>query len=190
MAVVRETSDYRPPEAVSLLRGEVSDPSFLASVLADHRTVVSCLGLRRASVFPWSHLLSPPDLVRTVMGHLVRFASSDTRLVWMSAGGVGDSRRQATRPIRWMIRAGHVGTAYADLGAAERIVEHSGRPWIAVRPVTLVPGSPTRRAAPVSRYGLTSVIRRGDVAAWMLDVADGTLDFKRVTVLLGTGRRR
>jgi uncharacterized protein YbjT (DUF2867 family) len=110
-------------------------------------------------------------------------------VTWISAGGVGDSRRQATRPIRWMIGAGQVGTAYTDLEAAERIVEQSGRPWIAVRPVTLIPGGPTQRAAPVSRYGLTSVIRRGDVAAWMLAVADGTLAYRRPTVLLGTERR-
>lgn len=184
--MVRETSDYRPPASVRLVRGEAGDAAFLAPLLAEHTTIVSCLGLRRASLLPWSALRSPPDLVRTVMGHLVDHARDETRVVWISAGGVGDSRARASLPVRWLIDAGHVGTAYRALAAAEDRVRASGRPWLAVRPVTLVSGTATGRAGPVERYGLASVIRRADVADWMLDVADGTLAFQEPSVLLGT----
>jgi hypothetical protein len=39
----------------------------------------------------------------------------------------------------------------------------------------------------VQRYGMMSLVRRSDVAAWMLDVAAGTVPWDESTVLLGTG---
>lgn len=184
-AITRPSSTYRPPPGATLLQGEVLDADFLAEAVARHHTVVSCLGLRRVSVVPWSRLLSPPDLVQTVMRSLIQHASAETRVVWISAGGVGESRAQASAPIRFLIDAGHVGTAYRDLEAAEHLVLEAGLPWLAVRPVTLLPGGPSRGAAPVDKYGLFSLVRRGDVASWMLDVADGTRRFGGPSVMLG-----
>jgi hypothetical protein len=37
----------------------------------------------------------------------------------------------------------------------------------------------------VERYGLTSTVRRSDVAAWMLEVLAAEVPFARQTVLLG-----
>ncbi len=188
-AIVRPGFRGKPPGSVTVVRGEVTDPGFLAAVSSGHATVVSCLGLRRATLLPWSRLLSPPTLVQDVMGGLVRYAAADARVIWISAGGVGDSRERTSFPVRALIRAGHVGTAYDDLEIAERRVRDAGRPWLAVRPVTLAGGPRTGRAGPVERYGLASVVRRSDVASWMLDVADGTVACTEPAVLLGTVRR-
>ncbi|MEM7417478.1 MAG: NAD(P)H-binding protein [Gemmatimonadota bacterium] len=184
-AVARPTSTYRAPAGASLLHGEVLDDGFVAESVSEHETVISCLGLRRSSIVPWSRLLSPPTLVRSVMGSLVKHAGASTRVSWISAGGVGDSRTRAAAPIRVLIDAGNVGTAYRDLEAAEQLVLEAGRPWLAVRPVTLLPGGPSKGARPVDRYGLFSVVRRGDVAEWMLDSADGTRPFDGPAVMLG-----
>ena len=59
---------------------------------------------------------------------------------------------------------------------------------LAVRPVTLVNGPPTGLAGKVDRYGLFSMIRRSDVAAWMLGALVRPTPFVEQTVLLGTAR--
>lgn len=181
-AVARPSSGWTAPAGVHVVRGEVSDGGFVREVVRGHDVVLSGLGLRRASVLPWSRLLSPPHLVETVTRHLAEHAPADARVVWVSAGGVGDSRAQATLPIRRMIRLGNVGVAYADLECAEA----AARPgWLAVRPVTLLRGAPTGRAKPVVRYGLFSTIRRADVATWMVDAAEAPAEQRGPAVLLG-----
>jgi hypothetical protein len=51
--------------------------------------------------------------------------------------------------------------------------------------VTLAYGPPAGRARPVRRYGMTSSIRRGDVAAWILDALERRHPFAERAVLLG-----
>ena len=107
------------------------------------------------------------------------------RFIWISAGGVGDSRVQASPIIRRMIGLGGIGAAYRDLERAEAVLHASEVPALAVRPVTLTGGAPTGSAGPVSRYSLFSAVRRSDVARWMLDAADGGTEYPDSTVLLG-----
>ncbi|MEM6796525.1 MAG: NAD(P)H-binding protein [Acidobacteriota bacterium] len=187
-AAVRPASAGGLPEGAAVATGSALDPDFVAGLVAEHQIVISCLGLRRASLLPWSKLLSPPDLVQTFTDHLVAAVAESKvrRVLWISAGGVAESYGQAAPVIRTMIQAGHVATAYADLAAAESRVPGDDPRWLTVRPVTLAGGSTTGRAGPVERYGLLSRVRRSDVAAWMLDVAEGRVVHKKRTVLLGT----
>ena len=186
-AVVREGTDFVTPAGVRVVRGSVLDRALLAPLIDEHDTVLSGLGLRRASIQPWSRLLSPPDLVEQVHRTLVACPASASlrRIIWISAGGVGESIRQVSAPVRCLIRAGSIGRAYQDLESAEEVLARSELRALAVRPVTLTPGRPTGRAATVDRYGLLSRVRRADVARWMVDVADGTLSHPAATVLLG-----
>jgi hypothetical protein len=50
----------------------------------------------------------------------------------------------------------------------------------------LVNGEPTGRARPVERFGLFSRVRRGDVAAWMLDAVGRSEPFGARRVMLGS----
>lgn len=186
-AVTRPSSDWRPPAGARHLVDDVLDPAFVRAAVAEQDVVLSALGLRRASPAPWSRLLSPPDLVQRFTATLrdAVASSSVERVIWISAGGVGDSRPRLSAPVRLLTGTANVGVAYADLGAAEAATRGDPR-WLAVRPVTLVPGQRTGRAGPVPRYGLLSTIRRADVAGWMLDVADGTRSWPEDSVLLGT----
>ena len=186
-AVVRLETSYAAPADVTVKRGQLTDSDFVRSILTGQRVIISCLGLRRAGSSPWATLLSPPDLIERVMGYVIQGVSDPggSRLIWISAGGVGSSRLQANWLVRMMIRAGNVGVAYRDLEAAERMMERDEIDSLAVRPVTLVPGPPTGKAGPVGRYGLRSTIRRSDVAHWMLDVAEGKQSYVGKNVLLG-----
>ena len=147
-AVVRQGSAYRPPAGVTMKVGEVTEAAFVASIVHGNDAVLSCIGLRRAGVSLWARLLSPPDLVQVVMRNIRSALSEDenARVIWISAGGVAESRAQATLPIRWMIRAGSVCVAYEDLEVAEGETPPASHKWLTVRPVTLLNGEPKGKA--------------------------------------------
>jgi uncharacterized protein YbjT (DUF2867 family) len=106
--------------------------------------------------------------------------------VVISAGGVAESITQLTTPVRWMVGAGTIGVAYRDLADTERLLSASRLDCLAVRPVTLVDGPPTGRVGKVEKYGLFSIVRRADVATWMLGALARPTPYVEQTVLLGT----
>ena len=187
-AAVRPETRYDPADGVLVERGDVLDREFLRRLLPDHDVVLSCLGLRRATILPWSRLLTPADFVQRVMVALsaeITAAGQDARVIWISAGGVRDSRAQTTRLVRAMIDAGNLRVAYEDLAVAEEAMDASGIDHVAVRPVTLANGPTGAMVGPVHRYGFLSFIRRSDVARWMVDVAEDPGRFEGKAVLLG-----
>ena len=190
-AVVRPSSPFQASPEFLVRRGDVLDPTFLRTVLAGSDAVLCCLGLRRAGKSPWAQLLSPANLMAQVAERLTTVMPElgIGRLIAISAAGVRESLVQLTAPVRWMVRQGNVGVAYRDLAEMERKLEASSLDWLAVRPVTLINGMATGRAAPVPRYGLTSTIRRADVAAWMLTAAGQQTPHTSRTPMLGTGPR-
>ncbi|HEX6048203.1 MAG TPA: NAD(P)H-binding protein [Gemmatimonadaceae bacterium] len=187
-ALVRPTATFDAPANVRVIRGDVLDAATLAAAVQGQDAVASCLGLRRASKAPWAALKSPPDLTACVTASLVPIMerSGPRRIVAISAGGVAESITQLSAPVRWLVSAGNVAVAYRDLAEMERLLSASRLDWLAVRPVTLMDGKPTGRAGPVTRYGLFSIIRRADVAAWMLGGLVRKTPFIEQTVLLGT----
>jgi len=186
-ALARQTATLNAPSPVRVVRGEATDPHVLAAAVRDQDAVASCLGLRRAGASPWAALRSPPDLVESVTRALVPAMerAGVRRLVAVSAGGVGDSFAQLTGPVRWLVTRGNVAVAYRDLERMEAVLRGSAIDWLAVRPVTLAHGAPTGRARPVAKYTMMSRVRRGDVAAWMLDALERPGTFAERTVLLG-----
>lgn len=186
-ALVRVDTAFEPPAGATVVRGEATDPHTLDAAVRGHDAVLSCLGLRRAGRSPWAPLRSPPDLTTRVAHGLVPAmrAHGVRRVVAISAGGVGDSLERLTWPVRWLVAAGNVATAYRDLAGMEGALAASGLEWLVVRPVTLTGGAPTGRARPVPRYTLTSTVRRADVAAYMLAAAERALPHEERRVLLG-----
>jgi len=186
--LVRPGASVRPPDGVTLVRGEALDPTDLQRAVDGAEAVVSCLGQRRAGRSPWSDALSPPDLLGRVAGSLLPCMEQAGigRFVFVSAGGVGESREQLSASVRWLVRTGRIGDAYRDLEVMESRVARSGLDWTAVRPVTLIDGAPTGRARTVDRYTMFSTVRRSDVAAFMLAALDGSQGTSRRAVLIGS----
>ncbi len=187
-AALRPASQFDPVDGVAVSRGDLTDPSFLEHVVAGHEAVISCVGLRRAGVSPYARLLSPPDLTTRLASTLTRAMESQNvrRLVVVSAGGVADSFSQLTWPVQQVVQTGNVAVAYRDLAGMEARLAASSLDWLAVRPVTLVNGAPSGRVQPVQQYRLTSMVRRSDVAAWMLKSAIQHDSFIDHTILLGS----
>lgn len=190
-AVMRQSSAFTGTAGANVVRGDLTDPSFLESVVDGHDAVVSCVGIRRAGLSPFAKLLSPNDLTTRLASSLSRAMENRDvrRLVVISAGGVADSFSQLTWSVQQLVSTGNVAVAYRDLAAMEARLAASSLDWLAVRPVTLTPGGPLGRAAPVNRYGLTSTIRRSDVAQWMVAAAVQHDSFLNHTVLLGSQKQ-
>ena len=187
-AALRPTSQFEPVDGVAVARGDLTDPDFLDGVVSGHDAVISCVGLRRAGMSPFAKLLSPPDLTTRLASSLTRVMEVQNvrRLIVMSAGGVGDSFTQLTWPVQQLVRSGNVAVAYRDLAGMEGRFAASSLDWLAVRPVTLMNGAPVGRAREVRKYGLISIIRRADVAAWMIGAATQHDSFINHTILLGS----
>jgi len=186
-ALVRASADFQQPAGTLAYHGDVTDPAALDRVLPGQHAVLSALGIRRAGRSPWAPLRSPPDLMERVVRGLVPAMGRHgvSRLIVVSAAGVGDSLSLLTAPVRLLVGAGNVGVAYRDLAAMEAVLADSDLVWLAVRPVTLADGPPRRPARPIARYRLTSMVRRSEVAAWMLDAAERPAPFAERRVLPG-----
>lgn len=186
-AVLRHSSAFEPVEGARPVRGDLTDPDFLETAVEGHDAVISCVGIRRSGKNPFAKLLSPPDLTTRLASSLTRAMESRNvrRLVVISAGGVADSISRLTWPVQQLVSTGNVAVAYRDLAGMEARLSASSLDWLAVRPVTLMNGAPLGRAKPVQRYGLASIVRRSDVALWMLRAATGHDSFVEHTVLLG-----
>ena len=190
--LVRAASSFEPPAGVRVIRGDVLDPAMLASAIDGQDAVASCLGIRRKAKSPWAPMLSPPDFTARVAAVLIPAMqrAGVRRVVAISAAGVAESITQCSAVVRWVVSSGSVGVAYRDLAEMERRLSASSLDWLAVRPVTLVNGAPTGLAGKVDRFGLFSIIRRSDVAVWMLGALARPTPYIEQTVLLGTGRTR
>ncbi len=187
-ALVRSSSRFQAPSGVTVHQGEVTDPAVLDKVVSSQDAVLCAIGLRRANKNPWAPLLSPADLTQQTAQLLVPAMGRHgvKRLIAISAAGVADSLPHLTWLTRQMVAAGNVGVAYRDLAAMETVLATSTLDWLAVRPVVLLDGPPKRPARPVTRFGMTSIIRRSEVATWMLDTIEKPAPFPERFVMLGT----
>jgi putative NADH-flavin reductase len=167
-AVVRDGSRADASATVTVVQGNVLDPSFVASTLRGQDAVMSGLGMRYRH--PWSARESPDDFISRATTHIVdgMHAAGVARISAISAAGIGDSRPVLNLLVRFLVATSNVGVAYADLERVEQILRASGLNWQAVRPTTLTHKSATGRARQTSRYPATATIPREDVAAFML----------------------
>lgn len=69
----------------------------------------------------------------------------------------------------------------------ESVFETSDIDWMSVRPVTLLNGEPTGRIKQTNHYGLLDMIKRADVATWMLDNVEQTEPFSNRTTIITSG---
>lgn len=186
-AAVRSSLAFGAPEGVAVKEGNVADAAFLDRILPGHDAVLSAVGLRRAALNPWARLLSPPDFTTRVARVLApaMLRHGVQRLLVVSAGGVAESFLDATWAVKLMVRSGNVGVAYRDLASMEGVLSGSTLDWCAVRPVTLQHGPPRRPAREVRRFSISSMVRRSEVADWMLREIEKPGPFTKRQVMIG-----
>lgn len=167
-AVVRQGSGVDSAPNVTVVRGDVLDPAFVAGAVREHDAVMSGLGMRYRH--PWAARQSPDDFTSRALTHIVNGmrAAGVGRISAISAAGVGDSRPVLNLPMRFLVATSNVGVAYADLERVEQVLRGSDLDWQAVRPTTLNSKPATGRVRVTTRYPATAAIPREDVAAFIL----------------------
>lgn len=178
--LARDASQVELPDRVTIIEGDVRDTDALDRLLEGVEVVVSCLGTRRRE--------APVVAEGTTALLDAMDARGISRLIWVSAIGVGNSRPQLVRMSKvfaWIIQPLMLRAAYADLDEAERIVrKRRNRSAVTVRPAGLSnkPGDRNWRQGD-HRASVGSMIARADVAAFMVKaIGDTQWDGKAVSI--------
>jgi len=187
-AVVRSSSKLDVPSAVRVERGDLTDAAFLEKALAGSELVLSALGLRMPGIAPW-HKPEQPDFLTKSTPALVDAMkrAAITRVVAISAGGVGDSYEQVPGAFRFMIKTTALKHAYAELAVMERTLLSSGLDVCICRPTGLTDGPRTGAVKVCSSFKGRATISRADVAGWMLDEAAKPAFAQRTPMITVTG---
>jgi putative NADH-flavin reductase len=152
-------------DRLAIVQGDVLGAASVAAVVPGHDMVVGALGQSKQA--PAGRFRHP------AVGHLVEAMKVEgvSRLVWVSAHGVGDSRgdsglvfEHVLRPLLWRAE-------YADKEQQETAVRTSDLAWTIVRPARLTNGPSTHRYRAAGRIKLNwhSHISRADVADFVID---------------------
>ena len=119
------------------LTGDMTDPAFIQSVMADCGGLIFCIGQRLKSPNNlFSKNLSPADIRTQIVKPIMRVIGFDhtKRFVYLSAFGVGTDLKKHALLFRMVLRLSSLGKSYEDHNQAEGIVRASKTNWTIVRP--------------------------------------------------------
>jgi putative NADH-flavin reductase len=187
-AVVRSSTWQPPSPAVQVQRGELTDRPFLEQAIRGHDVVLSALGLRFASIAPWSKPEVADLLTRSTPVIIEAMkAAGVKRLIAISAGGVGDSRDAVPGAFRAFVALSAIRHAYAELEVMERLLRASGLEVCIARPTGLTDGPLTKTAKVFRSVKGRATISRADVAWWLLGEASAAAYTGQTPMISVTG---
>ncbi|WP_194903943.1 NAD(P)-dependent oxidoreductase [Catenulispora rubra] len=183
-AYVRSPDKLAPRERLTVVAGDVRDAAALTEAMsgASPDAVVSTLGLGRTR--------KPNNLIADSTRAIVEAAgrSGTSRVLVMSAFGVGQSADKASAIARFMYRTG--GKAiYADKEVGDRHLAASDLDWTLAYPVLLTNKPKTGSYQAIDLGQLTRLpgmprVARADVAAFLLAAATEDTWSRRTVVLV------
>jgi putative NADH-flavin reductase len=181
-ALVRDPKKLATKPSLTVLGGRATVASDVEPAARGQDAVVSALGPRETAD---PVCAEAAEAVVTAM----KKAGVD-RVVWLSAGGVGDSKPQivaASFVFGRIIMPLFLKKPYANHLKAEETLRASGLSWTVVRPLQLVDAPTGNATAAVPVDGTTKVsglkISRRDVAAFMLRAAVEGLHVREMPLL-------
>lgn len=187
-AIVRNKQKVRiNHNNLRLFEGNLSDNSLLSTAMQGCHAVLSTLNISRKNDFPWSGLRSPKDLLSTTMARLTSEMKSKgiRRIIFTSAWGVGDTRKDIPAWFRWLIEHSNIRYPYDDHAKQEEVAKNSDLDWTAVRPAALTnskkPGKIIVSFDNSPRPGL--FISRRDTAAFMLKILEENSFIQKLPVI-------
>ncbi|WOD41698.1 SDR family oxidoreductase [Nodosilinea sp. E11] len=146
---------------VKVAEGDVTDLATVEQAVQGQDAVLSALGSASLKRNP-ALVEGVQNIVKAMEKHQVR------RLIYQSSLGVGDSRKQVSFLVRYIIIPLVLRNAIADHADKERIIQQSSLDWVIVRPAGLTNDDRTGeyRAGETIEFGAR--IARADVADFML----------------------
>ncbi|MBL8933357.1 MAG: NAD(P)H-binding protein [Archangium sp.] len=174
------------PAGVRVIVDDVARPGALIEATRGQAAVLSSLGIRRKNqANPFSPLASPADFTSSTAQQLVTAMKTNgvSRVIAVSASGIGDSEPGLNLMMRVFIRWTNVGANYRDLARMEQIYASSGLDWLCVRPVGLTDKPKSGPVKQVPSFAFNSWISRAEVARWMVErLADPTFSDRTPTI--------
>jgi uncharacterized protein YbjT (DUF2867 family) len=180
-AIVRDPSKLTTTDPrLEVIKGDVTSSAELEAALRGREAVISVLGPRINS--------DPicPAVAKALVGAMG--GAGVKRLVWLSAGGVGDSAAPLTRAsfiFGRIIMPLFLRKPYANHLQAEEIIRASTLDWTVIRPVQLVDArtgnAPMACAPGEPPKGLK--ISREDVARFMLQESGAGKQIRQMPIL-------
>lgn len=179
-ALVRDPTKLTANPKLTVTKGDVTSATDIEKVLAGIDAVISALGARTKT---------DPICAQAATATVAAMQKAGVkRVVWLSAGGVGDSRTSLNNSsfiFGRIILPLFLSKPYANHLAAEETLRASSLDWTVLRPVQLVD---TSTGAPVKAYvgdgkvpGLK--IARADLAGFMLDEATASKHLKSMPTI-------
>jgi uncharacterized protein YbjT (DUF2867 family) len=137
VSVSRSTPNKQYQGKYVSLVGDMTDPAFVRSVMADCSGLIFCVGQRlKSEKNLFSKNLSPADVRTQIVKAIMHVIGADhsKRVVYLSAFGVGKELKQHALLFRMVLRLSSLGKSFEDHNQAERIVRASKTNWTIVRP--------------------------------------------------------
>jgi putative NADH-flavin reductase len=124
---------------LKVFEGTPLSPDDIRNALKGCQAAISSLNISRKSDFPWSPLVSPPDLLSSSLKNLITGMKEEgiSRVIIVSAAGAGDSWNLMPWWFKGFIKSSNIGITYKDHDLQEKLLEESGFDWTVVRPVGL-----------------------------------------------------
>ena len=173
--IVRDISNFPVQHKdLKIFAGNPMDQQILNEAMQGCQAIVSTLNISRQSDFPWSGLRTPENFLSETMRHVIELSPLHdiSRIIVLSAWGVGDSRKYIPGWFRWLIDHSNIGAAYREHATQEQLLAASRLQYTAIRPAALV-----NAVRPIDilvsfnnspKPGLT--ISRFNVAIFILDI--------------------
>lgn len=188
-ALVRAGATVAGGDRVRVVVDDVCRDGCFDDHVAGHDVVLSSLGFRRKSVKnPWSAITSPRAFNSSTASALVAAMKRHavTRVIAVSAAGVGDSASRMNALMKFFVATSSVGIAYRDLAVMEQVFARAeALEWCCVRPTRLTDGPLTQRVQVIDGFPAMAAISRADVAWWMLGQATAPRSSTRTPTITG-----
>ncbi|KAG4432569.1 hypothetical protein IFR05_011957 [Cadophora sp. M221] len=187
-ALVRNPTSLPPAAGLSIIQGSPENPADILTAISSSPSkpdavIVSLASLRKTDS-PFSPAVSSPTFMTDVHNLLLAEMKKHgiSRLITISAFGVGDSLQSLIWPMRMVMNKSPMAVGFKDHAGVEEVVRKAGKEdgvrWTLVRPCMLAGGEDGGEELPVKVLGekgeeagcMPSATRRS-VAAWVVGVA-------------------
>lgn len=140
IVVVRDRNKLQPHTALKVIEGNVMQESILLQAAKECEAIISVLNISRTSDFPWAPLRSPKNLLSASTAAIIHVAQklSIARIVYCSAWGAAESKKDIPAWFRFFINNSNIGPAYKDHERAEALLVASSLDYSIVRPTGLI----------------------------------------------------
>lgn len=184
IALVRDASRITPLKNLEITVGDPMDPAVILQSVHGVQAVVVALASGRSSDAPWAKSVGPKNLLELTTKHLL--AAGASRIVVVSAAGVGDSRAKAPRIINFLAQHTDLSIGFNDHDRADQLLVASNCNYTIIRPTGLtnkVSLNSTLICTVADTVKPQAWISRNQVARFALDALN-TTEYDRRTVII------